>query len=419
MASYTAVAGGGNWSDNATWGGAGHPIAGDVATINATMTGTVTVNAASACTTLDTTNNGGTLAFTNQILTVSGLSTLQGTMTGSGGSLNANGGVTLLSSITSSAINLRIGGASTLTSNGFTWGGPFLTSLSGTVTLKGNWVVTGLYSNTANTCTLNRTGVGDGDELACNGGITVSGALIGTTALIIGGTGKTIRFTGLLQNNLTFNCTSATIFTGGTNLYSAGTITHTAGTITTTSSTIQLQGSCGFNTSGMTWGAVTMSSTGTPTITLTSDFNCTSFVLVQNSVCSFSGAYDISVGSLGFNTGVNASALKIPSGQTLTVTTRLFMLGTYLDIFSVVSRTLQAVTASSTIYLDYLGAASDCCVVAASFVDVDASGSAQPIDDWYQAQTTGATLTRVVNIASKTSDDIGGGTTSNVFGFIG
>ena len=51
MAIYTAIAAGGNWSNPATWGGTGvqYPHAGDTAIINATMTGTVTVNVTSAC----------------------------------------------------------------------------------------------------------------------------------------------------------------------------------------------------------------------------------------------------------------------------------------------------------------------------------------------------------------------------------
>ena len=33
MATYTAILAGGDWNTNATWGGTGHPVAGDTANI--------------------------------------------------------------------------------------------------------------------------------------------------------------------------------------------------------------------------------------------------------------------------------------------------------------------------------------------------------------------------------------------------
>ena len=68
--------------------------------------------------------------------------------------------------------------------------------------------------------------------------------------------------------------------------------------------------------------------------------------------------------------------------------------------------------ASTAFNLVFNGTTTNCSIYRATFTDVNASGSAIGLDNWY-----GGTLTRTTNITNRTSADIGG-TTQNVFGII-
>jgi hypothetical protein len=59
---YTAVAAGGDWAGDSTWGGAGHPTANDTVILNATS-GNVVVDEASACMDITCTGYTGTLTL--------------------------------------------------------------------------------------------------------------------------------------------------------------------------------------------------------------------------------------------------------------------------------------------------------------------------------------------------------------------
>ena len=145
MATYTAAAGGGNWSDDATWGGSGHPVAGDVALLDATS-GAVTVDVNSACTTLDLTGYTSTLALGTYALTVSGNVTI-GTTVGSVATLT-----------------IGISGGT-----GLTIGGDLLVALRGVITCSGtskvycagSWDVSaGTFTKSTGTVTFNATASG-------------------------------------------------------------------------------------------------------------------------------------------------------------------------------------------------------------------------------------------------------------------
>jgi len=82
LATYTAVAGGGNWNNNATWGGAGRPRYGDTAILNATSGNVTSIDG--QCTDLTCTGYTGTLTLTEN-LGVQGTATLSSTMTIVGG----------------------------------------------------------------------------------------------------------------------------------------------------------------------------------------------------------------------------------------------------------------------------------------------------------------------------------------------
>ena len=344
MATYTAVAGGGNWSSAATWGGAGFPIAGDTAIIDGTLGSgnTVTVDVASACTTLNMTNAVGTLAFGTQTLTVSGLATLKSKMTSTSGVLKVSGvsgGVTLLSTVTGSFPTLEITASGTFTSNGYTWPGALTFSTSSTLALglADDMTITGLilfnvrvvFGNnhliTANGGITFATTTGATDlsgNIDCNGALTVqtgpaivntstgkelriSGNLTlsaqplsGTANIILDGTGtwSGSGATTIVSNNLTIN-TAGTITLGTGCLYGTGTITKIAGTV---SGTLGINNSATIaNAAGQTWAGIAVAVT-TSTLTLSNDLTLTGILTLRSSI-TFSGAYNITCGALTCN----------------------------------------------------------------------------------------------------------------------
>jgi len=271
---YTAVAAGGLWSANSTWGGAGHPVAGDTAIINATMTGTVTIDAASACATLNMTNNGGTLAFSTFGLTVSAATTLSGTMTCSSAATITitGGGCTLASTTGSPYITLTFTTAGgTLTSGGFTWGGNLTFGYAGTYVLSGNWITTYLTTFSA-ASVVNKT---TADTYTCNGGLTLSASSGSGNAVFYLSSSQTITAsTYTLANPLHFNTTGTITFVsnlivtglitvdaafnslGTYNLTSTGggiTLASSTGTITNLTLNFTTAG-CTLTSGGFTWG---------------------------------------------------------------------------------------------------------------------------------------------------------------------
>jgi hypothetical protein len=421
MATYYAINAGGNWTAGGTWstisakdasrvGGVTAPTNADTCYLD-DYSGNVTINAASACLTLDMNGNGaygGTFAFGTQTLTVSGAATIRGAFTSTSGTLSVATGTTLSATPTGSYPTLRIAGAQIITSGGFTWPGALTFNIAGTVVLKGNLTVTGLVT-ISNVLVLNATGVGDGDALTLNGGLTLNYGSSGTTGFVIGGTGKTVNLdvSTALQNNLTFNCTSATMYAGN-NYYKTGVMTYIAGTITTSNSTLNIGGSVTLNTNGITWNNITFYSNST--VTLGSDLSASGTLNIDLFSIGFSGNFNISCGTLRFGKPATNRTLLLVSGTTLTVTTNLYLSGDLSGLFTL---GVASVTSSSSASLIYQGTPANCKVSGVIFTDIDASGSTQGIDNWY-----GGTLTRTTNITNRTSADIGG-TTQNVFGLIG
>ena len=333
------------------------------------------------------TANGGTLAFGDFVLT-------------------CTGNVTLGGSITAGTGGLTIAGTSTLTSGGVTFPGNLVFSGSNTKTLVGNWINTGLVTNATANCTFNKTTT---ETLTCNGGLTVAGYMNGTASIIIGGTGGILSSSGVgFINNLTFNCVSATV--SGVFSYRAGTMTYTAGTITTTGSTLKLtgSGSCVLDTDGIVWNNISIASNSV-TYTLASDLTCSDTLSFLDGVgVTFLGAYNIACGTFRVDKMLTPTNIIFAAGQTLTITDAISLVASpnYLITFT-------SSVASTSTYLNYTGTAANCKICGIIFTDVDASGSAQVIDNWY-----GGTLTRTTNIVNRTSADIGG-TTTDVFGWIG
>lgn len=310
-----------------------------------------------------------------------------GTMTYTSGTITTTG----------SAISFQGGVGCTLNTDGITWN--IVRFNYNTHTLTSNLTASGLvYID--NVTTINTS---TGKTLNCNGGISVGSAVTGTATIILGG--GIWSGASTIANNMSINCTTATI-SGGVN-YTTNTLLYTAGTITVTNSTLGLAGSCTLNTTGLTWGIVAPSGT-TFTTTLGSALACEKLLINSGVVATFAGNFDITCTTLELG-AIATTTLSLVSGRTLTVNTNMYLSGDGSPDFLA---TIKAVTPSSDTHLNFGGLASAQKVFSMTFTDIDASGSAQVIDNWY-----GGTLLRTTNITNRTSADIGG-TTSNVFGWI-
>lgn len=221
-----------------------------------------------------TSNSGNcTLSSTNKVcktLVFSGVGVgnYSGTFTLSAVNVTVSGAVTL-----SSTMNVSGGGSlvvtttSTLTSNGKSWTNLVTGGTSQTYTLADNWNITGtLTLNGTTSVTINS------NTFNVSGNLVVSIATLGTTNIVMNGTGS---WSGgsQLRNNLTFN-TSGTITISGAVSYSVGTLTYISGTMIVSGSTLTFaQTTAGsVNCSGMTFNNVTIGTSG-GVLTLLSDLN--------------------------------------------------------------------------------------------------------------------------------------------------
>jgi len=278
MAVRTIAAGGGNWNATATWMEGIVPIAGD--TVFAAVTsGQLTVNVASACTSINFTNYTNTLTM-NATLSVGGSVTLVAAMT-----------------ITGTGI-LSITAAATMTSNGKTWTGA-LTLFGGSHSFGDNWTVTGLLTTTTNT-TLNN------NSITCNGGIRVNGGTtVGSCIIKLGGgTWSARSITSAIRNPFQFvgDCTVS-----GQVAFYNNTMTWVSGAITTTGSQLFIQAAATtLNTSGMTWFNVRF--TSAVTHTLTSNLNLSS---------------NLVLGSTTGTTTINGNTINVGNGITMGGTTTI------------------------------------------------------------------------------------------------
>jgi hypothetical protein len=283
MATRTISNTGGNWNAVGTWVEGVVPINGDAVVATATS-GQLTVNVASACTSIDFTNYTNTLTMTSG-LTVSGNVTLVIAMTIAGAGV------------------LSVIATGTLTSNGKTWSsGLLFAGTSQTYTLADAWTVTGtLTCNATTALTVN------GSTLNMSGNFTVGAAgIVGTTSLVMNGTG-TWSGAGTTRNNLTFN-TAGTIIIGSVS-YNTGTLTYTTGTVITTGSTLSIAASTTLNTNGIIWNNITF--TASTTHTLTSNLTLSGAWLQNSGVVLTLNGFQVNVGS-----SITSSGAATTSGTT-------------------------------------------------------------------------------------------------------
>ena len=316
--------------------------------------------------------------------------------------LSVDGSVTFFAGMTVAGTGtLVIQASSTLTSGGIIFPGRLQFFGNNTTVLLGNWVNTGLVTNSG-TKVLNQT---TNETFTCNGGYTSTSAISGTATIILGG--GTWSGTGAISNNLTIQPEAANVIVSGSVAYNTGTLAFIASgsgkTITTTGSTLTIGASCTLNTSGMSWNDIvpTVSALG---ITLLSPLSVTgTWILNGFTGVIFAGNFNVTIANLILigNSTTSSRTMKFVSGTTVTITTSMLICG-YRDVSFNVG--LLASISSSSFSLVYQGTAANCKVFNTTFTDVDASGSSIPIDNWY-----GGTLTRTVNIRNYTSANIGGG----------
>jgi hypothetical protein len=261
---YWVAGGTGNWNSTTNWStssggasGASVPTASDDAVFNASSgAGTAIINVATAAViSINFTGFTGTLEVNNTLSAVS--ATL-----GTGMSFSTNSGTPIL----------RLAGTGTYTSNGVTWPYTVDTGLgTQTITFSGNATVQNFNRRTASTSQLTL----NGNTLTINGDFSATGTgtnnTIGTTNIVLAGTGTWSQAsTGTWRNNLTIN-TSGTITISSNVHYDTGTLTYTAGTVTTTDSTLTIAANTTLNTNGMSWNNISIS--GTTTITLSNNLD--------------------------------------------------------------------------------------------------------------------------------------------------
>lgn len=305
-ASRFLVAGGtGNWNSTTNWAassgagsGASFPVAGDDVNIDAgSGTANITVNVASACSTITVINAyTGTWTETNTITTTGNVTWGSGmTITGAG--------------------NWIWNGSATITSNGKTFSGGLTISGAGmTITLSGDCTINGAvdHTTTGTTCTINNNNFKLLGNYTASSGRLLAGS---ATLLVAGTTGtSTLNCSGTVSNPVVFNSTNAiSIAAWG---QAGGSITYTAASSITSTGLLSITGSLTLNVSAINWNSVLFNAS--TTYTLSGILNVTG-TLTLNTSPTFSGAFDINCGSLtvGSSGGIVTMSGNINSSGTI------------------------------------------------------------------------------------------------------
>jgi len=430
MATRTIANGGGNWNSTGTWVEGFVPTSADAVVATATS-GNLTVDITNAaCSTFIMTNYVG-------LLTIDGSNKLTVTTT-----------VTLVAGMTLSGNGtLKMQDTATITSGGLTI--PFnLAFDGGTWTLADNWTTTGSVTCSNGTNTLN------GNTLTIGGGLDVGSStttrIAGTTAIVMNGTG-TIRTytlpsfslipTSYINNNITIN-TAGTITFGTVvafNRASSRVFTYTAGTLdfTTNSSTFFFYTATVHSTlPNMSYNHLAILVGGSVNVTLTANLSVTKLYLsylssTVSGTMTMVGNYDISCVDLYVNM---CTIVALVSGYNLNISNSWQQI--HYSSAILFGTSIKSKTSSSTVYVNYSGTLANLKLANAIFTDVDASGSAVPILNWF-----GGILTRTTNIynvdnshlpvvsdvksgvdyvnGALTGTYAGGGSSNDVFGIIG
>lgn len=141
------------------------------------------------------------------------------------------------------------------------------------------------------------------------------------------------------------------------------------------------------NTNGTKWVTVTPTMGG-KILTLSSAFQCATLDLTDWGSAQFGGAYDISCDNF-YMRGYRQQSITFKAGQALNISSKINLSCLRLSD----GHTIKSDTSSSAFYINYSGTIAECKVAGTIFTDIDASGSAVPLLNWF-----GGTLTRTSNI---------------------
>lgn len=255
MATYTAVAAGGNWNSSTTWSPAGIPGAADNAILNSSS-GNVTLNTSPTCSQLNLSGYAGVLAFGSQFLTVTGILTLNTTT--SPYTTSGTGGLVIGGTVSQNIIT-----------NGKIWTAAFrIGGTSPILTLNDVLQVSGEVSITSSvTPVINSTNSLDPERFNILGNFTgTSGTCTGNATLKFTGTSNqtwTGTVNNYIRNNVKIDKTGGTLLLAGTIRYDTGTFTYVQGTVNSSTSLLSIRSNATFYTNGSTSsGATTTSSIG-------------------------------------------------------------------------------------------------------------------------------------------------------------
>jgi hypothetical protein len=310
MATITAAAGGGNWNVGSTWDGGVVPLTTDDVVLNA-ASGQVTITATAQCVDINFTGYTNTITF-NANLTITGDLTRSASVfsyAGTGGIIIA-GTTAQIISTTSVAWTIPV-----------TFGGA-----SPSISINGAFNITAPLTLSSTTSpVIARANVFDLTEnVHPSGNITISsnGTYTGSANIVVSGSNnQTLTASGnhQIRNNLTIDKTGGVLTLSGTLNYNTGTLTYVAsgGTVNAGSSTLNIGASATLNTNGITWNNVTTS--GTTTLTLSSNFNITNLTVNSGCNLSFSGTGLSISGNLTMGgAGNGASTFNVPNNLTIT-----------------------------------------------------------------------------------------------------
>ena len=372
-------------------GSSGPPTTNDIVHFDSNSSGTCTINAAAACSSLIMTGSNATLTVSGtRTLTFSGSNaTLGGTITG-----------------TTFTLTSTIAGSPTITFHGSSpWPGPMTFNCNGgpgVVTLLNttagtDCIVTGLVT-ASQSIQLAATTT---ERLVCNGGFTYTAAVApGTPAAPIVLGGGTLTGTGSGTNLTTDIVIAGTVALGTNVYYKTCNLTYTSGTFSGSYS-LNISGNCGFTCfNGANYMSIpniniVLGAGLTATITNGSKLWVAGTLQAYSSgsSCTMSGAYDVSCATLNLGTGSYAQTLTLVHGQTLFVTSSLICQSIQGNGGAAVTITSDAASAAN---INYSGTPASCNVSDILFTWITATGN--PIFDF-----NAGTLSNTSNIFSITA----------------
>lgn len=392
MAAITISATGGNWNSTATWVGGVIPTTTDHV-VGISTSGQLTINVSASIQRMDLTGYNNTITFNSgQTLT-----------------LNQSGGTTIfdVNNVFAGTGTLALANvAQTIEPGGCTSRIPNLSNAGGTKTLVNDDFYISNYSATSGSTTW-----GGGQRILVNGNFTAAVATHDA-----GGTGFRFDGTGTISGR--FLRGSYDINTAGTLTFSSdgltfldnGTVTYTTGTVTTPFLRLiaSATGTFTINTSGMTWDSVSINgaftSTGTATISLSSNLNAVDFIfssdrgyIASNYTFSGTGALTVTGNAILQGNGTYTQDIIRLNTTAAHSFQRLFTLSSSLTAGRLLIRsTTNGVQATLS-----LGDKNNSPIMYTDFTDINAGGG-------QEIRTYSGTVSNCSNVVSYTSTIFGG-----------